>query len=126
MESIKDNSGPLVPFVISQKQGGERTLTRFLSDTLEKGFEEARKFVIDARFDLEMYAIAYEGYVTLKEKKYNAIIVEGGMKYNEQGLRLAQRYEKRGLITRKNVPIGNPVQLDIPKSIIFTPNISPS
>ena len=124
MESIKNNSGPLVPFVISYKRIGERILTRFLTDRLEQGIEKARKFVFNARFDLEMYAIAYDGYVTLEGQKYDAIIVEGGMRKIEQGMRLAQRYEKKGFIIKKNVPIGNPVQFqsDNPKSLIFIQN----
>jgi hypothetical protein len=54
-----------------------------------------------------MYAIAWEVYLTIENKKWDAIFVEAGVSANEKALISAQRYEKKGIIKKKNVAVGN-------------------
>jgi hypothetical protein len=118
-DSIEKNSGPLIPFVIHQNIAGERFLNRFFCDQLEAGIDEAKKYVSRNEADIYMYAIAWDGFITLDNKKWDAIIVETGMKNKEIGILICQRYESKGYLRKKNVKVGNPIEIGNPTSKIY-------
>ncbi|MFC2001627.1 hypothetical protein ACFLUZ_03880 [Chloroflexota bacterium] len=119
ISSIKENAGPLIPFIFYQNRKGEKELHRVVSEKLEQGLEESKNYVMSTNLDINIYAIVWDGYVTVENKKWDAILVEAGSRNREEGFLLAQRYEARGLLNKKNHPIGNPIQVDTPKSLIF-------
>lgn len=118
MESIADNSGPLIPMVFTENQKGERTLQRFVTEQLEEGVEKAKQFVEQNKSSLDRYAVAWDGLVTVQGRKWDAILVEAGDRFQDAGYLMCQRYEKKGLLKKKNVPCGSPGLLEKPLSRI--------
>jgi hypothetical protein len=100
IDSIREG-GPLVPFVMT-----ETTLNRFVNDRLEVATEKAEEFLANQKNE-KVIALAYDGFVTIEAKKYDAIIVKAFDKDDERGIVLAQRYRPKGFL-RKLQTIGNP------------------
>ena len=120
--SIEDGGGPLVPFTMSIGSDGKKGLTRFVAERLEEGLEQA-KASVTATAALAMYAIAWDGYVTLDGRKWDAVFVEAGEASQEFGLMLCQRYviPKKGLFRKsRNESVGNPTLVGKPPSRIWT------
>lgn len=111
VESIEDG-GPLIPFVISMNSQGERHLTRFANELLEEGLEAAQAYIQKEKNNIKAYAIAWDGFITLEGKKWDCALVEAGEDIVKQGVLLAQRYEKQGLLKKKNKSVGNPALVD--------------
>jgi hypothetical protein len=83
--------GPLIPFVMIQR-GEERGLTRFVSELLEDAVAEARKYIAENAATLQAYALTVDGYFTINEHKFDAILVEGEERGSGFALQFAQRY----------------------------------
>ena len=115
-----EESGPLVPFTMTLTKVGEKKLTRFALDLLEQGLEAARTHVRLEKVNIQAYAIAWDGFVTIDGKKWDCVLVEAGEQSNDQGVLLAQRYEKRGFFRKKNIPVGNPALIEHPVSRLHT------
>ena len=47
-------------------------------------------------------------------KKWDAVLVEAGEQGGEFGVLLAQRYEKKGILKKRNHPVGNPALVSKP------------
>lgn len=121
-ESIKEAKAPLIPFVMMQTNGGERRLERFVTERLEEGVERAKRYVDEHASDIAMYAVAWDGYVTLDGAKADAVFVEAGTAAKAEAKLLCQRYQlKKGFFRKRNVIVGNPVLVDTPPSRIYTP-----
>lgn len=117
--SIEDGAGPLIPFVMTVDTKGEKALHRFVTDRLEDGVAQARAHV-DRNIDgLLMYAIAWDGYVTLDGARTDAIFVEAGDREQPIGVLFCQRYRppKKTLFRKaKCERLGNPALIDHSKS----------
>jgi hypothetical protein len=107
MNSIEGGAGPLIPFAVTESASGEKSIHRFATDQLEDGLEAAKKHVDGSRGSIVRYAIAWDGFVTINGKKWDAVLVEAGDCQSDTGYLMIQRYEKKGLIRKKNVPHGN-------------------
>jgi hypothetical protein len=118
MGSITDGGGPLIPFALTENQNGERTLDRFVTERLEQGVERAKQFVDESKDAIDRYAVAWDGFITLEGKKWDAILVEAGDRFQETGYLMCQRYERKGFIRKRNVPVGNPALIGKPLSRI--------
>ena len=116
VESIADGAGPLIPFAIFINNTGERVLQRFVTEQIEEGVEAAKNYVNGEKSNIKIYAIVWDGYITLDEKKYDAILVEAGENNKEFGVLLAQRYEQKGMFKKKMNLIGNPALAGKPAS----------
>lgn len=117
--SIEDGAGPLIPFAMTVSLNGERKLNRFLTENLEDGLEQARNHVDENRDEVVMYAIAWDGYVTLDHERTDAILVEAGERQDPSGVIFCQRYRevKKGLLRKKKCEaIGNPALIGRPES----------
>ncbi|HWV19045.1 MAG TPA: hypothetical protein VNZ68_10770 [Rhodocyclaceae bacterium] len=90
VDSIR-KGGPLVPFVMSETQG-KRNLSRFVTEPYEKAVTEAKASIAKLPPQTDRYAIAYDGFITIEGKKYDAIIVHGAERGKEKAYLLAQRY----------------------------------
>lgn len=105
IESIKDGSGPLIPFTITEPPPGGRNLQRHVSDTLEEAQTGARE-ALRRDTDAVRAALAYDGYITVDGERSDAIIVEAYERGQEHGVIYAQRYQPARLL-RKFSTIGN-------------------
>jgi hypothetical protein len=119
--SIEDGGGPLVPFTMTVDSAGQKKLTRFAMGKLEDGVEAAKNSVASTGA-IAMYAIAWDGFVTLEGRKWGAICVEAGEAQAEFGALFCQRYntEKKGLLRRTcSVRVGNPALIGRPRSRLW-------
>ena len=116
MESIKDDAAPLIPFAIYFENKGEKKIERFLTERLEDGPDKAKERIDSLCGSISRFAIAWDGYVTIEGKKWDAIIVESGSSDLDSGYLMCQRYERKGLFKKKNLPHGNPALMEKPKS----------
>lgn len=93
IESIKEG-GPLIPFIITESDG-ERYLHRFVTERIEEGKEKAEEHLKKLNPSPEYAIVACDGYLTIEGKKYDAILVKGFDKKEDEGYILAQRYTPR-------------------------------
>jgi len=114
---VKDGKGPVIPFALVLTNGGERHLQVFLTEPSGDGVRLAQDYVCQQRAELWMYAIAWDGYVTVDDTKWDAVVVEAGMADRAEGVLICQRYKtERRLFRKRNVPVGNPAIIDRPPS----------
>lgn len=106
IEALKDNGAPLVPFLITQTTG-KRTVQRFMSERLEEGLAQARQFLSELVEKPDFSILVYDGYVTVEDKKIDAVMVEGDGEYEREIYTIAQRYELTTAISELKA-IGNP------------------
>lgn len=115
-----EEAGPLVPFAMTINKGGDKKLTRFALELLEQGLEAAQAHIHGEKDNIKAYAIAWDGFITIEGNKWDCVLVEAGELGTEQGVLLAQRYEKKGLFKEKNLPVGNPALVERPVSRLHT------
>ena len=116
--SVVDSGGPLIPFSMVEDEHGKRSLSRFLADRLEEGQAQAQKSIEDLKDRIVRYAFAWDGFVTIDGRRWDAILVEAGDKSGEPGVLLCQRYEKKGLFRKRVSAVGNPAMIEEPASRI--------
>jgi len=90
VDSVRQG-GPLVPFVIAEVDG-KRSIDRFVAEPYEMAVAEARMAASKLSRQSSIYALAYDGFVTIGGDKYDAIIVHGAERGNGKAYLLAQRY----------------------------------
>lgn len=120
MSSIEDASGPLTPFTMlldethPDPRESKLTLARQFADYLEEALHAAQSSISPGGVH-SMYAIAWDGFVTLDERKWDAILVEVGTSASPEATILAQRYEAKetGFFNKKrrNVSVGAPHEI---------------
>ena len=122
INSIADNGGPLIPFVLSQT-GSEKKLQRFVTDKYEDGPLQAEDYLKNLTTKPDKALIAFDGFVTLGGEKSDAIIVRCYDKLESDGLILAQRYAPKK--DSKGVePVGNATLLGRDLNLLKSDNIS--
>jgi len=99
IESIKDSKGPLIPFLLIENRG-QRNLQRFVSETLEESLASARQYLAELADTPEFAVIVYDGYLTVEEKKYDAVMVEGFDQNDAKVYAIAQRYQPKKLLSK--------------------------
>jgi hypothetical protein len=119
LESIADIQGPLVPFTLvldtnPDLRNRTMTLTRYAEELLEDSLHAAQNSIFRSKEE-SMYTIAWDGFVTIEGRKWDAILVEAGNADEPEGVLMAQRYEGKmvGLFSkrRRNVAVGDPIHV---------------
>jgi len=93
--SIKALHGaePLVPFVMTWRDTGERTIERFMYGTYEDSIEMAMRSIQNAEADIEAYIVAWDGYIAAEgSQRQEAIVMEGALRAMPEAMQLAQPY----------------------------------
>ncbi|WP_039053785.1 hypothetical protein [Sphingobacterium sp. T2] len=75
VNSISDGGGPLVPFLMT-KIGDKKELKRFVTERYEEGIAVAEQTVKDMTPKPDFALIAFDGFITWEEKKYDAIFLK--------------------------------------------------
>ncbi|MBI2546735.1 hypothetical protein HYV81_06165 [Candidatus Woesearchaeota archaeon] len=114
IDSVRDG-GNLVPFTLA-KTKGKPELIRVMVENLQDSETATKEIVFERK--PKMYAIAYDGYITIDEKKYDAIIVEAGEKGKHKALKFCQRYIPKKLL-RKFGTVGNAMYLGKVKNVLM-------
>lgn len=108
------NGETLIPFVIMDKKG-KRTLQRIVTERIEEGPIKGTELIKKEKPD--MYALAYEGFVTTQGKRFASVIVEAGDKKLDEEIVIAQRFKPKKFLSKFST-IGNPAQLASKKSLL--------
>lgn len=66
-DSIENNSGPLIPFVMSLWKNGKKEMVRFAHERVEVGVEKAKEYIETDGWKFEIYALAFDGFLTLRD-----------------------------------------------------------
>lgn len=117
--SIEEQGGPLIPFTITATIGGEKTLARFAAEFLEEAVEHAQNSINKDRATILRYAVAWDGYITMEETRWDAIFVEAGDRSSPVAYIFCQRYrpvedpEALGVVYER---VGNPALVEQPPS----------
>lgn len=117
--SIEDGSDPLIPFTLTVSTDGRRALQRYYTGELQESVAQAQASITPDLPDVIMYAIAWDGYVTIDGERTDAIFVEAGEASDPRGVLFVQRYRhvRKGLLRKKACErIGNPALIDHPPS----------
>lgn len=109
VSSIQDDEGLLIAFAVFE-ENGELKIVRFATERIEDGQIEAQKYLTKMVNKPNFAIIAYDGFVTIEDIEYEAIIVEGFDKNDTTGYVLAQRF-KRKTSESKFESIGNAAYL---------------
>jgi hypothetical protein len=109
IDSVR-GGGPLIPFVITERNG-DRTLARFVEETLEAGIERAIASIRAAPIAPgDRSVLVYDGHLTLPDGDRSDAIYAEALEADGVVTVMAQRYRPkrrlRGLET-----IGNPALL---------------
>jgi hypothetical protein len=116
IECIKTNGkGPLIPFSMMETNG-HRKLIRFVADKLEDGLSEGIN-ELKKNKNCEFGILVYDGFVTIEEHKYDAVIVKGFDRKDNIGFLMGQRYEPKKLL-RKFKLIGNATYLGTEEQLL--------
>ncbi len=102
---------PLIPFVVTTSGEG-RDIKRFAADQLEECVEFAMQHIEANAEPGKVLSLAYDGYLTIESTRTEALYIQVFEGRADQGYLFAQRY-KRGLLSRKPKPTGNPAFLGI-------------
>jgi hypothetical protein len=87
--------GPFMPFLMIDA-GEQRSLRQIVTDTLDEARNAAREILAGELGSVEVCAYAFDGYVTLPEGKFDAVLVEVSDAAEPDGLILAQPYATEG------------------------------
>ncbi len=89
-----EGGGPLIPLVLAETAGG-RALQRFVAATLEEGLAAAQRFVHEDDA-WQRACLAYDGYLTLADQRYDAIHVRGWDRESATSVHVAHCYVPGG------------------------------
>lgn len=110
VDSISDEGGPLVPFLMTQI-GDHKELHRFVTEMYEEGVNLAEKTLKILFPKPEFALIAFDGYVTWEDKKYDAIFVKAYDKTQDNGFEFCQRYIPKEDSSSGIEPVGNSIYI---------------
>ena len=117
IDSISEAGGPLIPYIMTQT-GDRKELKRFVTEKYEEGVAIAQKTLEKMDVKPDFGLIAFDGFITWEEKKYDAIIVRAFDKNQDEGFEFCQRY-----IPKQNgsgiEPTGNAAFIGKSKNILF-------
>jgi hypothetical protein len=107
IDSIK-GGGSLVTFTFTETTEAGRVLTRFAASTFEESLSAARQFL--SMSGAVRAAVAYDGYVTVKGERSDAVVVEVYETGTPESFVLGQRYRPKRAF-KKFETIGNPAAM---------------
>lgn len=90
--SVHKSNQPLIPFVMTQ-HGEHHELKRFVSSDYQEGIRAAENEVRSLSPLPDYVLLAYDGYVTLGNVKYDAVFVQAFSPEQENGYQFWQRYQ---------------------------------
>lgn len=104
--SISDGGGPLVPYLMTQI-GDKKELKRFVTEKYEEGISTAEITLGELSPKPDFALIAFDGFITWEEKKYDAIFIKAYDKTQDEGFEFCQRYVPKTDGSDGIEPIGN-------------------
>lgn len=96
--------GPLMPFALTEDPSG-RHLVRAVADRIEEMLEATRKLVIQSQ-EPARAVVAWDGFSSYTGRRMDAIFVEAYESGADGGILIVQPYESKGLLKKRNEPVG--------------------
>ncbi|MEW6366225.1 MAG: hypothetical protein AB1714_16480 [Acidobacteriota bacterium] len=93
-----------VPFLMTQTASG-RQLYRFVTDTAEEANKAAHARFRELRREIEVSAWVYDGYLTVGQDKFDAVLAELSSRRSPTGLLLAQPYAIEKFPAKRVAPL---------------------
>lgn len=117
IDSISGSGGPVIPFVMTQI-GDKKELKRFVTEKYEDGPLMAEQDIKALSPKPDFALIAFDGYITWKNKKYDAILVRAFDKKQDEGFTFSQRYQPK--TSGEGIePIGNSAFIGKEPNLLF-------
>jgi hypothetical protein len=98
--------GPLMPFALTEGASG-RKLIRAVSDRLEDMVARTRLLVSESDSPARA-VVAWDGFSNQTGRRTDALFVEAYESGATGGILIAQPYESRGLLKKRNDRVGEP------------------
>ena len=92
MEMIQGSGGPLRPFLMSW-EGGARTLSNLMGDSMEDSVEMGRELARESGPKVDRCVLAWDGYVTIEGERSDALFFQAYERGATMSHVLVQRYE---------------------------------
>ena len=130
VDSIESALGPLIPFTFVLDANPDQArrqlmLTRHALEDLAECLQAAQASIRPDP-NSSMYAIAWDGYVTVEGRKWDAVLIEAGESGNAEAVIYAQRYElkEKGFFNKRrcNVAVGAPIATQPAPSRLWSGN----
>jgi hypothetical protein len=118
LDVIRDSGRSLTPFALTENAWGKRTLTRFPEERLSAAEIAGKNKISQERENLARYAFAWDGYVTVEGKTWDALLIEAGGRIPKSGLIACQRYQRRGIFRKGFEVVGPFSKIETPPSRI--------
>jgi hypothetical protein len=99
-----ETSGPLVPFAITDGDDG-RKFMRFMAERLEDMQAHGRQLLAENP-PSERAALAWDGYIHHEGGRVDAIFIEAYESGAAGGILIAQPYQSKGLLRKRNEAVG--------------------
>ena len=120
LEELNRTGGPLLPVTVTLLDHGdprqqELRVTRYVGEYLEDCVAQAHASIDPARpelADVTVYAVVHDGYVTVDDTRWDAILVELGRADVPDAATHAQRYQTVTSRVRRNrrvIAVGAPL-----------------
>lgn len=106
VNSISDGGGPLVPYIMTLVDN-KVELKRFVTENYEDAISLAENALKEISPKPDFALIAYDGFITWEEIKYDAIFVKAFDKTQDEGFEFCQRYIPKENESEGIEPIGN-------------------
>ena len=109
--------GPLMPFALTEDPSG-RQLVRAVADRLEEILEATRWLVFQGQGP-DRAVVAWDGFSSHTGRRMDAIFVEAYESGAAGGILIVQPYESKGLLKKRNDPVGEPGVLERGRPPLF-------
>lgn len=109
--------GPLMPFALTEESSGRR-LIRVAADRLEVMLAATRRLVLESP-ESARAVVARDGFSHHSGRRMDAIFVEAYESGATGGILIVQSYESRGLLKKRNEPVGAPGVLERGRAPLF-------
>lgn len=109
--------GPLMPFALTDGSSGRR-LVRAGADRIEEMLEATRWLVRESP-ESARAVVAWDGFSNHTGQRMDAIFVEAYESGATGGILIVQPYESRGMLKKRNEPVGEPGVLERGRPPLF-------
>lgn len=113
---IAAGNGPPEPFVMADREADGCAIYRFDAETAERARDGAEAWIAQEATEICRYAFAWDGQVTVEDRRWNAVFVEAGDRTLPTAMLVCQRYAANGGSDGQNCRIGEPMLVDKPRS----------
>jgi hypothetical protein len=95
----------------------DRQLLRFDVDSMPDSLEIGRQHLSEIQTKLQRWVLVYDGYITLNEKRRDALVIQPWSRSHNTVARIVQPYQHKKLFQKFQV-LGAPIVIDMDNAIL--------